>query len=326
MGVGSAEDAKGRGPSIRLAETGAAMSGTRSGQAGTRTLWVIAGILALVTAGLLAAGLINATLQGAALLSPTSVAVAAQAVVCVFAGVLALAGWCAAVPWLLLVGLLLDIASRVVNGYVIWPWDTAINFGDIADYAGVFTALTWLGIDVAFVTAVAAMVVAIVAFARRGRPVTPAHAGAQMGVGAYTHGGGAMTSSTSTIPPGWYADPDGKPAQRFWDGTAWTEQSRPMLPSLVSAPVTNGAQARPGAPLNGMGTAALTLGIIGLLLGGVLSLLAVIFGAVGVSRANRGQATNKGAALWGLCLGIVGVVGWIVLFLALVVSSSPGYY
>jgi hypothetical protein len=26
---------------------------------------------------------------------------------------------------------------------------------------------------------------------------------------------------------GWYADPDGQPIQRYWDGTAWTEHTRP---------------------------------------------------------------------------------------------------
>jgi hypothetical protein len=63
------------------------------------------------------------------------------------------------------------------------------------------------------------------------------------------------------------------------------------------------------APRNGMGTAALVLGIIALLscwtvLGGLLlGALALIFGIIGRRRANRHQATNGGAALAGAILG-----------------------
>ena len=66
------------------------------------------------------------------------------------------------------------------------------------------------------------------------------------------------------------------------------------------------------APRNGMGTAALVLGIIGVVMcwnvfGIVLNILAVIFGGVGLGRAKSGVATNRGAALAGLILGIVGL-------------------
>ncbi|GAB3645065.1 DUF4190 domain-containing protein [Glycomyces tarimensis] len=68
-------------------------------------------------------------------------------------------------------------------------------------------------------------------------------------------------------------------------------------------------------PKNGMGTSGLVLGIIGVVgglfipcIGWILGILAVIFGALGFSRANKGEATNKNAALWGLILGIVAIV------------------
>lgn len=72
------------------------------------------------------------------------------------------------------------------------------------------------------------------------------------------------------------------------------------------------------APRNGMGTAALVLGIIGVVLcwnpvGIILGILAVIFGGVGLGRAKRGEATNRGAAMAGLVLGIVAVVLLILL-------------
>ncbi|GFE16455.1 hypothetical protein Sgleb_45020 [Streptomyces glebosus] len=90
----------------------------------------------------------------------------------------------------------------------------------------------------------------------------------------------------------------------------------------------NGAPA-PQAARNGLGVAALILGIIGALSGipmilfwlaGPLGVLALIFGLVGLSRAKKGQATNKGVAVTGTILGalalVLAVVGVIVTVLA----------
>lgn len=35
----------------------------------------------------------------------------------------------------------------------------------------------------------------------------------------------------SQVSPGWYEDPDGKPCERYWNGTAWTLDTRPVLRS-----------------------------------------------------------------------------------------------
>lgn len=64
---------------------------------------------------------------------------------------------------------------------------------------------------------------------------------------------------------------------------------------------------------NGLGVAALVLGLVGLLGGfiipfsGLGSILAIIFGAIGLKRVKRGEANNRGMALAGLWLGIAGV-------------------
>ena len=34
------------------------------------------------------------------------------------------------------------------------------------------------------------------------------------------------------IEPGWYPDPDGKPSDRYWDGTSWTDQTRPQISKI----------------------------------------------------------------------------------------------
>ncbi|MFJ4685770.1 DUF4190 domain-containing protein [Streptomyces sp. NPDC088789] len=84
----------------------------------------------------------------------------------------------------------------------------------------------------------------------------------------------------------------------------------------VGYPMTPG-YVMPMQPSNGMGTTGLVLGIIGVVcsvtfflwfLGVILGVLAIIFGAIGRGKANRGEATNKGAATAGLVCGIVATV------------------
>ena len=80
-------------------------------------------------------------------------------------------------------------------------------------------------------------------------------------------------------------------------------------------------QVPPAAPRqvmrNGLGTAALILGIIGTLSGlipllfwlaGTLGLIALILGLVGKGRVKRGEANNKGVTLTGAILGLVSLI------------------
>lgn len=64
---------------------------------------------------------------------------------------------------------------------------------------------------------------------------------------------------------------------------------------------------------NGLGTAALILGIIAIpgslvlpRLMYIVAILAIVFGAIGLSRARKGTASNGTASGWGLGLGIGG--------------------
>lgn len=95
-------------------------------------------------------------------------------------------------------------------------------------------------------------------------------------------------------------------------------------------------------PRNGIGTAALTLGIIGLVLafipvigfiGFVLGILALIFGIVGAVRTRKGQATNSVASWTGFGLGVAAIVISIVVSVGFVAAigkslqnfESPAY-
>ncbi|MFF8385149.1 DUF4190 domain-containing protein [Streptomyces kanasensis] len=74
----------------------------------------------------------------------------------------------------------------------------------------------------------------------------------------------------------------------------------------------------PASPArNGLGTAALVLGIIGTVSGfipfffwlaGILGLIALVLGLSGRGRAKRGEATNKGVTTAGAVLGLVALV------------------
>ena len=78
---------------------------------------------------------------------------------------------------------------------------------------------------------------------------------------------------------------------------------------------------------NGLGIASLVLGIVGLPLGAVplfwvVPVLAIIFGAIGIKRANRGQASNKVMSTWGMWLGIAGVAFGAFIAFGISLSNS----
>jgi hypothetical protein len=83
------------------------------------------------------------------------------------------------------------------------------------------------------------------------------------------------------------------------------------------------------APRNGLGTAALVLGIVGFLLsivvlGGLLGIVAVILGIVALGRVRRGEATNRGSAIAGIVLGALAVLltGVLVVASATFISEN----
>jgi Domain of unknown function (DUF4190) len=82
----------------------------------------------------------------------------------------------------------------------------------------------------------------------------------------------------------------------------------PQIAALSSAPVPGPLYAPRQVPqaTNGMAVASLVLGIVGVFLP-VCGVLALIFGGIGISKANQG-ASGKGMAIAGLVLGIVGTL------------------
>ena len=67
----------------------------------------------------------------------------------------------------------------------------------------------------------------------------------------------------------------------------------------------------------GMSIWSLVLGIISLLFVPFLTgTVAVILGGIAIGRCNRGEASGKGMAVAGLVMGIIGIVGWVILLVA----------
>ena len=92
---------------------------------------------------------------------------------------------------------------------------------------------------------------------------------------------------------------------------------------MASTPAENTAGAPPPPPpqpvrrRNGAGTAALVVGIVSLVLAVLvifavlaipLGIIAAILGGIGMSRASKGQADNRGHALTGLITGLLAIV------------------
>ncbi|MFF0889058.1 DUF4190 domain-containing protein [Streptomyces sp. NPDC003456] len=85
----------------------------------------------------------------------------------------------------------------------------------------------------------------------------------------------------------------------------------------------------PPAPQNGMGVAAMVLGIVSctlFCLYGVVSLvtgiLAIVFGIKGRKRAEAGLATNHGQAQAGLIMGIIGIILGIAVIVLIAVGIT----
>lgn len=78
-------------------------------------------------------------------------------------------------------------------------------------------------------------------------------------------------------------------------------------------------------PQNGMGTAALVMGILQFFCLGIIgSILAIVFGKIGMDRADQGLATNRGTAKAGFVLGIIGVVLAIIGVIIWIILVSTG--
>lgn len=121
----------------------------------------------------------------------------------------------------------------------------------------------------------------------------------------------------------------------------WSSPSQNQPPPNYGAPPP-GNYAPPGAgggygqpapqTSNGVGIAALVVGIVSLFvwwipfLGLVVAVVAVVLGIVGIRKASRGAASNKGMAIAGLVTGALGLVASLIITIFFVgIFSSDSF-
>lgn len=141
-----------------------------------------------------------------------------------------------------------------------------------------------------------------------------------------------MLPPTSSVPGGWYPDPENEGTERYWDGWAWSEQRRPAQGYELVAPVVLRAPLQQ-SPSNPQAVTALSCGASASVFGAIpftfwiafpLGIIAIIFGALGRSKAQREPLAGKRSmATWGLGLGVAGLVlGLVGLILVLTVFEG----
>ncbi|HWH29809.1 MAG TPA: DUF4190 domain-containing protein [Mycobacteriales bacterium] len=121
------------------------------------------------------------------------------------------------------------------------------------------------------------------------------------------------------------SDPFGSPAGDPASGQpppGWGQP--PGQPGWGAPPGGPGGYGASGPRKNGLGVAALVVGILALLtsftvvVGAVLGIVALVLGLVGRGRAKRGEADNGGVALTGA------VLGGVALLLSIVIAATIG--
>ncbi len=126
------------------------------------------------------------------------------------------------------------------------------------------------------------------------------------------------TSRAEAAPQGWYPAPGVPGEERYWDGVHWTHYTRPAR----TAPTQDAVGATAAVRTNAKAVASLTLALVWL--GGIASLLAILFGLLARREIVRSFGAERGAGLAsaGIVVGLFGLLlaglvaaAFVVLFL-----------
>ena len=130
-------------------------------------------------------------------------------------------------------------------------------------------------------------------------------------------------------------DPNAQQQQPYAQQQPPYGQQQPPYAQQYQQPHGQGYGPSPQQASNGLGVAALVVGILALLafwvpfLGVILGIVALVLGIIGRKRAKSGEASNGGMALAGIITGIVGAVLSItyttILVVAFFVSGAGNY-
>ncbi|HEX2144252.1 MAG TPA: hypothetical protein VHG10_07085 [Glycomyces sp.] len=130
--------------------------------------------------------------------------------------------------------------------------------------------------------------------------------------------------------------PGSGPGQPPPAGSGYSPYAGAAMPPPPPPPAYNGDGTPHGQEVrNGLGTAALVCGIIAIAVSLVpvinwftwpLGVLAIVFGAIGWNRANKGAATNRTIAITGLVLGVLSFFTFCLIYILIGAASGEMYY
>jgi Domain of unknown function (DUF4190)/Protein of unknown function (DUF2510) len=120
--------------------------------------------------------------------------------------------------------------------------------------------------------------------------------------------------------PGWYPDPAQPDRLGYWDGLNWTDHNSADHNSAGGPPPPPPPWYPPPARTSGLAVASLVLSLVWL--GGLGSVLAIIFGTQAKKeiRGSPGYVTGDGMATAGIVLGILGIMGAVTVWIGLIVG------
>lgn len=116
----------------------------------------------------------------------------------------------------------------------------------------------------------------------------------------------------ASTPPGWYPDPAQAGQQRYWDGTAWTQN---VAPGVVYQPVGGYPQSQTS-----------TYALLAIIMAFVFAPLGIVFGVMGRKEidASGGAKTGRGLATAGMWVGIAGCVLFALYILFIIIAIAGG--
>ncbi|MDQ3931246.1 MAG: DUF2510 domain-containing protein [Actinomycetota bacterium] len=130
--------------------------------------------------------------------------------------------------------------------------------------------------------------------------VEQSHDDVRTGYQGYHHD----THRATAAPQGWYPSPGVAGEERYWDGTRWTNYTRPTRATQT--------QEQPGgareAKTNGKAVASLTLALVWL--GGIASIPAIVLGLLAKREIRRSSEGERGLGLAsaGIVVGVLGLL------------------